>query len=82
MAADGIELRDRADHLPNVISDYGATLSDDGMSILYAYDTKGKRPPIAQLLADIEGAGLKLVDVRTRQSSLEEIFVDLVKEPT
>lgn len=77
-----IELRDRATRLPAAISDYGASLSDDGMSILYAYDTKGERPPIAQLLADMEGAGLKLVDVRTRQSSLEEIFVDLVKEPT
>ena len=75
-----IDLRDPAAHLPDAVASYGATLSEDGMAVLFAYDTKGARPPIAALLADIESAGLKLVDVRTRQSSLEEIFVDLVKE--
>ncbi len=75
-----IELKEPAASLPDAIQAYGATLSEDGAAIIYAYDTKGDRPPIAQLLQDVETAGLKLVDVRTRQSSLEEIFVDLVKE--
>ncbi|MGB2069662.1 MAG: multidrug ABC transporter ATP-binding protein, partial [Candidatus Puniceispirillaceae bacterium] len=43
------------------------------------YDTRGERTGITRLLTDINGAGLSLRDVQTSQSSLEDIFVDLVK---
>ena len=60
----------------------GLELSDDGCMLTYTYDTTGERTGITKLLTDLGSAGLTLRDVRTRQSSLEEIFVDLVKAKT
>ncbi|MDG1066766.1 MAG: ABC transporter ATP-binding protein [Sulfitobacter sp.] len=55
-------------------------LSDDGTALIYSYDTRGERTGITKLLSDVAAAGLVLRDVVTRQSSLEDIFVDLVHE--
>ena len=55
-------------------------LKDDGSALIYSYDTRGERTGITKLLADVAAAGLILRDVVTRQSSLEDIFVDLVHE--
>jgi len=55
-------------------------LSDDGTALIYSYDTRGERTGITKLLYDVAAAGLVLRDVVTRQSSLEDIFVDLVHE--
>jgi len=49
--------------------------------LIYSYDAHDAPPRIAPLLSDLQREGLELIDVQTRQSSLEEIFVDLVKEP-
>jgi ABC-2 type transport system ATP-binding protein len=65
--------------LPASLQPYDLTLSDDGMTLTYSYDTKGKRTGITKLLSDVSDAGLVLSDVVTRQSSLEDIFVGLVK---
>ena len=46
--------------------------------LVYVYDTKGERTGITGLLSDLSKAGLKIRDMETRQSSLEDIFVDLV----
>ena len=54
-------------------------LAEDGRTLIYSYDTRGERTGITALLNDIAGAGLKLRDVQTRQSSLEDIFVSLVE---
>ena len=48
--------------------------------MIYAYDTRGERTGITQLLSKVAAEGLVLRDVVTRQSSLEDIFVDLVHE--
>ena len=55
-------------------------LSDDGTALIYTYDTNAERTGITKLLGDVAAAGLVLRDVVTRQSSLEDIFVDLVHE--
>jgi ABC-2 type transport system ATP-binding protein len=55
-------------------------LSEDGTALIYSYDTRGERTGITKLLADVAAAGLTLRDLVTRQSSLEDIFVDLVHE--
>ena len=55
-------------------------LSDDGTALIYSYDTRGERTGITKLLSEVAAAGLVLRDVVTRQSSLEDIFVDLVHE--
>ena len=50
------------------------------MSLIYTYKAKGEKTGITDLLKDIKDVGLKLKDLITEQSSLEKIFVDLVKE--
>ena len=53
-------------------------LGADGQSLVYTYDVTAERTGITALLNDVAAAGLVLSDVATRQSSLEDIFVDLV----
>ncbi len=53
---------------------------DGGASLEYAYDTSAQRTGITSLLRDLSAAGLVLRDVQTRQDSLEDIFVGLVRE--
>ena len=55
-------------------------LGADGDSLIYTYDTRAERTGITKLLSDVAAEGLVLRDVVTRQSSLEYIFVTLVKE--
>jgi ABC-2 type transport system ATP-binding protein len=75
-----IELSAPVDHLPESLSRYGLRIEDDGRFLVYGYDTKGERTGITSLLSDLQGAGLTLRDVQTSQSSLEDIFVGLVRE--
>jgi len=64
--------------VPEGLRAYDLDLSEDGQSLIYSYDTKGERTGITALLNDLAQAGLSLRDVETSQSSLEDIFVDLV----
>jgi len=66
--------------IPASLADYDLLLSDGGMSLTYTYDTRSERTGITGLLAAIKDAGLQMTDLSTSQSSLEEIFVGLVKE--
>ncbi|MCI2394362.1 ABC transporter ATP-binding protein [Aliiroseovarius sediminis] len=74
-----IECDPPVDTIPDALSDYPLTLSPDG-GLIYSYDTHAGSTGITALLADLRKAGLHMVDLSTRQSSLEDIFVDLVKE--
>lgn len=73
-----VQLTETLDAIPDALAQYDLTLSSDGATLVYSYDTRGKRTGITALLNDIAAAGLKLRDVQTRESSLEDIFVDLV----
>jgi len=64
--------------VPESLASYDLELGKDNQSLIYSYDTRGKRTGITSLLNDIAAAGLMLRDVQTRESSLEDIFVDLV----
>ncbi|OIP83326.1 MAG: multidrug ABC transporter ATP-binding protein [Rhodobacterales bacterium CG2_30_65_12] len=66
--------------LPAGLDRDGIALGVDGASLVYSYDTAAEKTGITDLLADIRAAGLHMVDLNTRQSSLEDIFVGLVKE--
>ncbi len=66
--------------IPESLAGYDLSLSEDGLTLTYTYDTRSERTGITQLLSDVAAAGLKLRDVSTRQSSLEEIFVTLVQD--
>ncbi len=75
-----IELQDPVTALPEAMARFDLEIGEDGRSLVYAYDTRAERTGITTLLSDLSTAGLVLKDIQTRQSSLEDIFVDLVKE--
>jgi ABC-2 type transport system ATP-binding protein len=73
-----IDLQQPIDTIPAALGAYDLSLGEGGQSLLYTYDTRAARTGITSLLGDISKAGLLLQDVQTSQSSLEDIFVDLV----
>jgi len=75
-----LELRERLDRVPEALAKHDLRLSDDGMALIYTYDVAAARIGVTSLLADIGAAGLQLRDLQTRQSTLEDIFVGLVRE--
>uniref|UniRef100_UPI004047508B ABC transporter ATP-binding protein n=1 Tax=Yoonia sp. TaxID=2212373 RepID=UPI004047508B len=75
-----VELQGAICEVPAALKSYELDLGSGGMSLIYTYDTKGERTGIATLLTDLQKAGLKMADMKTQQSSLEDIFVGLVKE--
>jgi len=66
--------------VPTELADYHLELAGGGSELIYTYDARGERPGIAALLEDMESSGVRFKDLRTTQSSLEEIFVSLVRE--
>lgn len=75
-----LDLADRLDAIPAALAAHGLVLSDDGMQLVFTYDTRGERTGITSLLNDMRAAGLAFRDLSTSETSLEEIFVGLVKE--
>jgi len=75
-----LQLADTLDEVPAALAGYGLELASDGSELVYTYDSHAGRIEIADLLADLGEAGVRFRDLQTKQSSLEEIFVDLVKE--
>ena len=73
-----IELQEPIAEIPAGLARYELVMGKDGGSLVYSYDTKGERTGITALLSDLSAQGLVLKDVSTSQSSLEDIFVDLV----
>ena len=64
--------------IPAALSGYGLELGDDGNELIYTYDSQQERTGITTLLGELEKEGIAFHDLNTSQSSLEEIFVDLV----
>lgn len=75
-----LQLHGKLDGIPGELAGYGLELTPDGSELVYTYDTHTERADIATLLADLNTAGIKFKDLQTKQSSLEDIFVSLVKE--
>jgi len=75
-----IELSEPVDAVPAGLAKYNLERTSDGTYLTYSYDAKGDRTGITTLLNDLQASGLMMRDVQTQQSSLEDIFVDLVKE--
>ena len=65
--------------IPPALSAYKLALNGDATRLTYTYDTRGDSSDITHLLDALEAAGIRFKDLETRQSSLEEIFVNLVK---
>ena len=75
-----IDLHEKTDIIPESLSKYDLVLSGNKLSLTYSYDTQKQRTGITNLLQDIRDQGLKLRDLKTEESTLEKIFVTLVKE--
>jgi ABC-2 type transport system ATP-binding protein len=75
-----LELHTRLDTVPASLAVHRLMLADDGAVLIYTYDTQGERTGITALLTDLNHAGIRFRDLHTTQSSLEDIFVDLVRK--
>ncbi|TCL08665.1 ABC-2 type transport system ATP-binding protein [Shimia isoporae] len=75
-----IELQEAASNIPDALSAYEVELVNGGTALRYTYDTRAESTGITRLLAALSEAGLHMRDLQTEQSSLEDIFVGLVKE--
>jgi len=75
-----LELRERIDAIPAALAAHKLTLAAGGKELIYTYDTKAEHTGITALLDDIRHAGIKFKDLRTTQTSLEDIFVSLVRQ--
>ena len=75
-----IELQERIEEIPKSLEKYNLNIGDDNMYLNYTYSLNEKQTGITNLLQDLKDTGLKLRDLKTEQSNLEKIFVNLVKE--
>jgi ABC-2 type transport system ATP-binding protein len=75
-----LQLPSKLTEIPSSLADYHLELAAGGSELVYTYDKQTERADITALLGDLSAAGVEFTDLQTRQSSLEEIFVSLVKE--
>ncbi|MGA8320158.1 MAG: ABC transporter ATP-binding protein [Xanthobacteraceae bacterium] len=75
-----LDLREPLGAMPASLKSYDLTLTDDCQKLIYTYDTKSEHTGITALLDDLRHADIKFQDLQTTQSSLEDIFVGLVKQ--
>ena len=75
-------LHDRLDAVPESLAAYGLEIGADGQELIFTYDTHAERTGITGLLRDMSDAGIRFSDLNTTQSSLEDIFVDVVRNTT
>ncbi|MEO8667868.1 MAG: ABC transporter ATP-binding protein [Bauldia sp.] len=74
-----LELAKPLERIPDSVAAYNLELARAGHELTYTYDTKAERTGITRLLSDLSAAGITFKDLDTKQSSLEEIFVSLVR---
>ena len=75
-----IELQEKITEIPENLAKYNLEIDDEYMSLIYTYNVGTEKTGITNLLQDLKDTGLKLRDLKTEQSTLEKIFVSLVKE--
>ena len=75
-----LHLQNTLQLVPPELADYHLELANGGSDLIYTYDTQGDRTSIATLLDDLDKAGIRFKDLQTTQSSLEDIFVSLVRK--
>jgi ABC-2 type transport system ATP-binding protein len=75
-----IELQKKITEIPKDLLKYNLEIGDEHISLIYTYNVQAEKTGITDLLQDLKDTGLKLRDLKTEQSTLEKIFVNLVKE--
>jgi ABC-2 type transport system ATP-binding protein len=74
-----LHLREKLGEVPPSLAGWKLGLSDDGMTLIFVFSDEAERARIAQLLREVGQAGIEFRDLETQQSSLEDIFVSLVR---
>jgi len=74
-----LQLHEAIDVVPEALDSHDLMLANEGRELIYTYDSHGSRTGITHLLTDLAQAGIRFKDLDTNQSSLEDIFVDLVR---
>ena len=75
-----LQLQNPLKQIPPALAGYHLELSSNGSELIYTYDTRGERTSIAALLEALDNAGITFKDLHTTETSLEDIFVNLVRE--
>ena len=75
-----VELQEKITKIPENLLKYSLEIGKENISLIYTYNVQAKKTGITDLLQDLKDTGLKLKDLKTEQSTLEKIFVNLVKE--
>jgi ABC-2 type transport system ATP-binding protein len=75
-----LQLHQALNAIPEGLSGHHLSLANGGSELVYTYDSQGPRTGITHLLTDLASAGIRFKDLDTTQSSLEDIFVDLVRQ--
>ena len=75
-----IELQDKISVIPESLKNYNLTITENGQSLCFAYNSQAESTGITTLLQDVKQAGLKLRDLKSAQTSLENIFEQVLKE--
>jgi ABC-2 type transport system ATP-binding protein len=77
-----LHLQRKLDAVPASLAACGLALANDGVDLVYSYDTQSERSGITELLDKLHAAGIAFKDLQTEETSLEDIFVDLVRRDT
>jgi ABC-2 type transport system ATP-binding protein len=75
-----LQLQQKLTAIPAELANFRLSIGEDGSTLIYDYDTKAERTGVATLLGELSRAGLRIRDLQTTQSSLEDIFVGLVSD--
>jgi ABC-2 type transport system ATP-binding protein len=75
-----LQIHNKIDALPPELAAHRLTIADSGHELIYDYDTQAERTGVATLLGELSRAGIRIRDLQTTQSSLEDIFVGLVSD--
>ncbi len=75
-----IELQDKIEIIPDSLKDYNLTITNEGQALCFTYNAQAESTGITTLLQEVKNSGLKLKDLKSDQTSLENIFEQLLKE--
>ena len=75
-----IELQEKIDTIPNSLKEYNLTITNEGQALCFTYNSQDETTGITTLLQEVKNSGLKLKDLKSAQTSLENIFEQLLKE--
>jgi ABC-2 type transport system ATP-binding protein len=75
-----IELQEKIEAIPDSLKEYNLTITNEGQALCFTYNSQAESTGITALLQEVKNSGLKLKDLKSAQTSLENIFEQLLKE--